>query len=129
MKYKKSVIVGVLAAMLFVVVSAAVLILRQQEQVVAMPPWEFSALAAANGKAAARTDLENGVRQVRLPIMEASEAEQVTMTLRSFGYTSRDPGCIVDGDEDRYWNAYNRVMIQAGRKQFGEGFTVAFRGD
>ena len=129
MNCKTSVIVGVLASVLFVVACAAVLILRQQETIVEMPPWAFTALAAPSGDADARSDLANGVRQVRLAIMTLSEAEEAKLKLGSFGYTSLDPGCVVDDDEAIYWIAYNRVMVEAGRQQYGERFTVALKGN
>lgn len=114
--------------MLFVLAGAINLIARREAQIVEMPPWAFSALAVPNGEAAARRDLQNGVKKVVLYGLIVGE-EQINKRLSSFGYSWSPGGCVIGGNEYDFWNAYNRVMIEAGREQYGDRFMTAMSED
>lgn len=89
--------------------------------------WTHLEFPEAAGEAAARVDLQRGVKKVVLYGLIVG-TEPINTTLESFGYIWRPGGCIVGGNEYQYWNAYNKVMIEAGRKQFGDKFVAALQG-
>ncbi|MSR16134.1 MAG: hypothetical protein EXR86_16630 [Gammaproteobacteria bacterium] len=82
-------------------------------------PWGNPELAASRGEEAGQRDLEKGIRQVVLFGLIAIDE------FRAFGYALHSGGCGVGGDDQRYWSAYNDVMVEAGRKQFGDRFPDA----
>ena len=65
--------------------------------------------------------MSDGVRKVVLFGL-LRRTERITNDLNSFGYSWEPGGCVIGGSEYEYWHAYNRVMIEAGRSQFGERF-------
>ena len=86
-------------------------------------PWADPALAAPRGEATAHQDLKEGVRKVVLFGL-INNPEPTTSKLREFGYSIQFGGCLISGNDYKYWNAYNRVMIEAGRRQFGDTFVA-----
>ena len=128
MNSKRAVIVEALVIALFALAAAVAIYRSHVLHVNETPPWTPSELAAPRGEEAARLDLNSGVRRVVLYGLIVGE-HQISERLRTFGYEWRSGGCLVGGDEYKYWNAYNRVMIEAGRKQFGERFVAALQED
>jgi hypothetical protein len=89
-------------------------------------PWADAALAAPRGEEAARKDLKAGLRKIALFGL-ITNPEPTASKLRELGYALESGGCLIGGNQYEYWRAYNRVMIEAGRTQFGERFVTVLQ--
>ena len=125
MEISRSRIVEVLFVALLVLIGVAAVYRSDVFAVDELHPWDDPALAALRGAAAARQDLKGGLRRVAVFGLPVANAEPRTSTLSNFGYALTFGGCVVGGGgQYDYWSAYNRVMIEAGRVQFGERFAA-----
>ena len=128
MKCKLVAIAKLLVVASIVIAGSVALGLSDVPDVDEWPPAGEGEFTAARGEDAAHRDLQNNVRQVVLYGLLNGSAEATINSLRGFGYMWRSGGCSVGDEKYYYTQAYNRVMIEAGRKQFGEQFAEAMKG-
>ena len=96
------------------------------------PTDEDSAVAAnfgpeqpdltVDGDVAAMRDLERGKRQIVMYGLVIGR-QSIREATQKYGYSVSFAGCVMSGPHYGYWEAYNAVMVAAGRQQFGDSFS------
>lgn len=77
---------------------------------------------ALGGDVAAMRDLERGKRHIVMYVLVIGE-QSIKEAAQKYGYSVSFAGCVMSGPHYGYWEAYNAVMVAAGRQQFGDSFS------